>query len=94
MPTIKPADYVIIAVLAAVAAAPIVISWVKKLIAGGLTLQLPRPVIQTSEESWRKHWVQKLIELQDDLERKPEHAESFKLCRQLIWQLLGGGPTK
>jgi hypothetical protein len=93
MPTIKPADYVILAVLAAVAAAPIVISWARKLIAGGLTLPFPKPVIH-SEDSWRKAWVQKLMELQDDLDSKPEQAEALKLCRQLIWQLLGGGPTK
>lgn len=94
MPTLKPTDYVILAVLAAVAAAPIVISWAKKLIAGGLTLQLPQAILPPAEDTWRKAWVQKLMELQDDLESKPEQAAALKLCRQLIWEVLGGGPTK
>jgi len=94
MPTLKPTDFVILAVIAAVAAAPIVISWAKKLVAGGLTLQLPHPVLEPAEDTWRKDWVQKLMELQDDLESEPDQAAALKLCRQLIWEILGGGPTK
>lgn len=94
MPAISPLDLAVLAVIALVALAPTVISVGRKLVAGGIPIQLPGSAPAAGGDAWKKLWVQKLMELQSDLEAKPEQKPALTLCRQLIWEILGGGPTK
>lgn len=51
---------------------------------------LPKPAAKTeSEEAWRQRWVATLIDLQTDLEERSQD-EQVELCRNMIWQMLGG----
>lgn len=53
---------------------------------------LPKPVPTVSsepEDVWRQRWVATLIDLQTDLEQRSQD-EQVELCRNMIWQLLGG----
>lgn len=82
-------DYAVIAVLFLIAAFPLLPALVK-----GVS-QLTKPASQTSPtKQWQHQWVQTLISLQQELETRPDQPEAVKLCRQLIWQILGGGPTQ
>lgn len=61
------------------------------------TLIPPLPVLwppqKPQEPDFRGKWVETLIELQTQLEEEGQD-NATKLCRSLIWELLGGGPTK
>lgn len=90
MPTLNPLDYVVIGCIAAVAAAPLLLK-AARAAAGGIKL----PSIPGLKKlgSPREKWVNTLMQLQSELESDPKQEQALKLCRQLIWQLLGGGPV-
>lgn len=79
-------DIAVLAVLALIAGWPLVrMVWAK------VGLKLPSAA---QPEPWNQGWVRTLITLQSELEKRPDQAESVKLCRQLIWLLVGGEPIK
>jgi len=89
MPTLKPADFLILAVLLAVAGFPVVVklartAWAKYHGAAAVAGE-------SGGSGWRNQWVQTLMDLQTQLESRSDQQASLKLCRQLIWELLGGG---
>lgn len=51
------------------------------------------PAKAIEEDYQRNEWVQRLLELQSELEQDGQD-NAVKLCRNLIWELLGGGPVK
>jgi hypothetical protein len=62
----------------------------------GLNLRLPTPApapapapVVTPEGQWQSDTVDTLIRLQATLESR-EMAPAVKLCRELIWEVLGG----
>lgn len=89
MIALKPTDFIVIGCIAVVAAAPLLLK-VARAAAGGL--KWPTPPGLQKPARWRERWVQSLMQLQSDLESKPEQAPALNLCRNLIWELLGGGP--
>jgi len=87
-----PIDILIFGALGVLAGIPLIASVVthfKPLLAA----RLGKPVAPQPNQ-WKTEWVDRLLELQTELEGKPEHPEAVKLTRQLIWLLIGGGPTK
>lgn len=93
MPTLTPTDYIVIGCIAVVAAAPLLLKAVRAA-AGGIKLPTIPGLTKTDTASTREHWVIRLMVLQSELESKPEQATALKLCRELIWELLGGGPKQ
>jgi len=76
-------DVAVYSVLAAVALYPLALPLLKK-------IQLPRlPVGTASKDRWQSGSVATLIALQAELEARTMPAAS-KLCRELIWEILGG----
>jgi len=58
----------------------------------GLNLRLPVPApapVVTPEGQWQSDTVDTLIRLQATLEAR-KMAPAVKLCRELIWEVLGG----
>lgn len=93
MPTLNAMDYVVIGCIAAVAVAPLLLK-AARATAGGIRMRLPDfSVAATDRSAQREHWVVRLMVLQSELEAQPDQQEALKLCKQLIWQLLGGGPV-
>jgi hypothetical protein len=87
----SPADIAVIAVIAVVAAWP----WIASAAAAGWTLARRRPApaapIKASGEGWQADWVQTLMALQDEIQAKGGKPDAaVKLCRELIWLLIGG----
>ena len=82
------ADLLVIGILAAVAGLP-ALSWVWQ-----KSKSLVPSTVKPDASAWKQHWVETLIQLQGELETRPEQAESVKLVRQLIWLLVGGEPMK
>jgi hypothetical protein len=81
--------------LVAVVAYPLIANWA---VLGWNTFMSSSPAaaVASEEESaanWRNKWVQTLMQLQADLESKGKQQSSLKLCKQLIWEILGGGPV-
>lgn len=68
------------------------------LISNGLsalgTIRLPawRPAApaEPTKEQWQSAWIGRLVSLQNELEERKMPA-AVKLCRELTWELLGGG---
>jgi len=80
-------DVAVYSLLAAFAVYPAVLPLLKKI----QGLRLPE-VAGEAPERWRTDSVSSLISLQSDLEsRKMQPA--VKLCRELIWEILGGDAT-
>lgn len=77
-------DLCVLAGLGLLAAWP----WLQSLPKGLLAI-VPVSGKQANEEAWRQKWVATLIDLQTDLEERSQ-TEQVDLCRNLIWQLLGG----
>ena len=50
-------------------------------------------VLESSKAEWRQQWVKTLISLQTELEEASEDSQA-ELCRQLIWEILGGDPEE
>lgn len=93
MPALNVLDYVVIGCIAAVAAAPLLLK-AARAAAGGIRLRLPDfSGVATETSGSREQWVNTLMRLQSELEANPGQAPALKLCRQLIWELLGGGPV-
>lgn len=46
---------------------------------------------EASKEAWRQEWTSTLISLLADLE-KQDMAPATKLCRELMWEIIGGEP--
>lgn len=84
----NPVDLAVLGGLAAVAAAPAL---------PRLSLLLkarPKPSQAASEQSqevWRQKWTSTLIDLLGDLEEQ-DMAPAAKLCRELMWEIIGGEP--
>lgn len=77
-------DIAVIVTIAAVAAYPAIAKILSQVI--GNRPSEPR---QSTKAEWRQGWVHTLITLQTELEDAGEDGQS-DLCRQLIWELLGG----
>ena len=81
-------DLAVLGGLAAVAAAPALPS---------LSLLLkarpkPNPAdAEQTQEAWRQQWTSTLIDLLGDLEGQ-DMAPAAKLCRELMWEIIGGEP--
>ena len=95
---LQTTDYLVAAALAAVALFP-AIAGPAVSAAQGLWSKLRgtgTPTVHASEEdaaaNWRNQWVQTLMELQADLESRGKQQAPLKLCKQLIWEIIGGGP--
>lgn len=93
MLTLTPTDYIVIGCIAVVAAGPLLFS-AARAAARGIKLPTLPGLPKADPASQREHWVIRLMVLQSELEAKPEQAAALKLCRELIWELLGGGPKK
>ena len=81
-----PADIAVVATIGIVLGYPYLTGLVKSI------PSLPKPVPTVSsepEDVWRQRWVATLIDLQTDLEQRSQD-EHVELCRNMIWQLLGG----
>ena len=87
---LKPADYVMAVVLLVVVASPLILKAFRE----ALKYSKRQGVIaaEPSASEWRSQWVQTLMDLQADLEPRSDQLKSLTLCRQLIWEILGGGP--
>jgi hypothetical protein len=85
-----PIDILIFGALGVLAGIPLIASVVTHF-TPLLAARLGKPVTP-QPAMWKTAWVDKLLELQADLEGKPEHDEAVKLTRQLIWLLIGGEP--
>lgn len=86
----NPLDLAVIAGIAALAAAPLLPRLALLLSGWGK----PSPQGQASgqtQEGWRQEWTSTLISLLADLE-KQEMAPASKLCRELMWEIIGGEP--
>lgn len=82
-------DIVVIGTIAVVALFPLLKQWYKTIAA-----KVPAVAVTVDDDSlWRQKWVATLIDLQGELEER-ESADQVVLCRQLIWQMLGGEPSK
>jgi hypothetical protein len=77
-------DAMVYSVLAAVAVFPVLAPLVRKVRLPGL----PAP----AQDRWRSESVATLIALQAELEARKMPAAT-KLCRELIWEILGGDAT-
>lgn len=76
-------DVAVYSALAAVALHPVALPLLKK-------IQLPRlPVSAPARDQWQSGSVATLIALQGELEARKMQAAT-KLCRELIWEILGG----
>jgi hypothetical protein len=82
-------DLIVIGAIAVVALYPAIKEGYKKL-TGRIT---PTLDLEQDDSAWRQQWVATLIDLQSELEQK-DNADQVILCRQLIWQMLGGEPSK
>lgn len=82
------ADLFVIGILAAIGGLP-ALSWVWQK-SKSLVPNTGKP----DPSAWKQHWVETLIQLQGDLETRPEQAEAVKLVRKLIWLLVGGEPMQ
>jgi hypothetical protein len=81
-------DYLVIAVIALIALAPLT---GKALAALRAAARRPGPApIKAPAEGWRAGWVQTLMQLQDVLEAEGKSDDAVKLNRELIWLILGG----
>lgn len=95
---LQPTDYLVAAVLAVVAMFPLVAGPVMSAARSVLGRVRPAALTPVTEQDastqWRNKWVQTLMELQADLEVRGNGKQqaSLKLCKQLIWEILGGGP--
>lgn len=76
-------DAVVYSVLAAVALFPVLAPLVKKFRLPALPAGVPAP------DRWQSESVATLIALQGELEARKMPAAT-KLCRELIWEILGG----
>lgn len=81
-----PVDVAVVAVVGVVLGYPYLTGLVKSL--PSLPKAVPSPS-KEPEDEWRQKWVATLIDLQTDLEERSQ-AEQVALCRNMIWQLLGG----
>lgn len=80
-------DLLVYSALALVAAYPFVSSGVAKL-AGGIKLSPAAPT-PNARDKWAHKWTGELLTLVDELTAHGD-AEAAKLCRQLIWLIIGG----
>lgn len=74
-------DVAVYSGLAAVALWPAVLPYIKKIRLPGRS--------QPTKDQWQADSVAGLIALQGDLEAR-KMAPAVKLCRELIWEILGG----
>ncbi len=88
--TLKPTDYLVAVALAVIALFPLLVKGVRL---GWSRLPSRQPSGEASAAEWRAGWVQTLMELQSELESRNNQQSSVKLCKQLIWEILGGGPV-
>jgi hypothetical protein len=54
----------------------------------------PKPsqaAAERSQDAWRQQWTSTLIDLLGDLEEM-DMAPASKLCRELMWEIIGGEP--
>jgi hypothetical protein len=93
MLTLTPTDYIVIGCIAVVAAGPLLLT-AARAAARGLKFPFLPGLHKPDSASHREHWVIRLMVLQSELESMPDQAAALKLCRELIWELLGGGPKK
>lgn len=89
-------DYLVIAVIALIALAPLggklltaARAAASRLAPGAAPAPLKVPA-KVPAEGWRAGWVQTLMELQNVLESEGKNAAAVKLNRELIWLILGG----
>ena len=76
-------DAAVYSVLAAVALYPVALPLLKK-------IQFPRlPIASAAPDRWQSVSVATLITLQAELEAR-KMPSATKLCRELIWEILGG----
>jgi|694.fasta_scaffold22304_8 hypothetical protein len=81
-------DYLVIAVIALIALAPLA---GKVVAAARAVVSRPGPApLKAPAEGWQAGWVQTLMQLQSVLERDGKNSEAVKLNRELIWLILGG----
>lgn len=85
----KPLDIGVLCVLLAILVGPLVWKW-----AAAAIKPLAKGPTKPSGVQWQQLWVERLIELQGDLEGRQGADNAVRLCRQLIWELLGGGPQR
>lgn len=91
MPAFHVIDIAFLLGLAGVAAYPVLLKYGSAL--ASRTVK-PAAVTPTPSAADRpENWVDVLLEMKADLEKTNKNAEAVKLVRQLIWQLIGGGPT-
>lgn len=81
-------DLAVIATIAIIAGYP-AIGAVLSAVRG---LRVPSASVPSKAE-WRQQWVKTLISLQTELEDASEDSQA-ELCRQLIWEILGGDPEE
>ena len=85
----SPSDIAVIVTLALIAGYP-ALGYIAKLPKLRAPTASPQ---QPSKAEWRQRWVQTLISLQTELEDSAETSQA-DLCRQLIWEILGGDPDE
>lgn len=85
-----PLDLAMIAAIALVGAYPL-LGYVAKL--PKLAIGRPSPALESTKAEWRQEWVKTLITLQTELEEMGESNQA-DLCRQLVWEILGGDPDE
>ena len=91
MPTVHAFDIAFLLCLVGVASYPVLLNWWRAVAA-----RTPKPAVVTPAPSAAdkpENWVDVLLDMKADLEKTGKNAEAVKLVRQLIWQLIGGGPT-
>lgn len=92
MPAFSLIDIAVLMALAAVATYPTLLGIGRSALSA--IHAPPRPVqAESSATGGPEGWVETLLEMKADLERSGKNPEAVVLVRQLIWQLIGGGPT-
>jgi hypothetical protein len=58
-------------------------------VAGNLSAWFSRPPAEVTKERWQQRWTHTLIDLLADLD-KGGMKQGATLCRELMWEILGG----
>lgn len=93
MPTVNPTDVAFLLCIAGVAAFPWLLSVGKAALSRINAVSTAVVTKEPSQAARPENWVDVLLEMKADLEQSGNNADAVKLVRQLIWQLIGGGPT-
>jgi hypothetical protein len=86
-------DIAVIAAVLGIGAAPGLLARLQavRLLGGEAAPAQPEAPAEASKEAWRQEWTSTLISLLADLE-KQDMAPATKLCRELMWEIIGGEP--